>query len=380
MNELIVDVGHVLLLNDVPDQVILNTVGSVRLGGRAQFTPEMSHGTAFCTLVHARKKVMIIAAISVSDGIVRWEVPLGDYVGHSPVAVGDALYVGTSEGAVVCLSQDKGMIIWTQQVSAALGGVHCPMTATENLVLVGTYGGEVVALDLATGEQRWRFPCPEERPEGIVTSKPIVWHDSVLFCDWLTHLHCLDLKTGHEKWRLNVGNAADYHHMDPLLVDDLLFLPGQDGWMRALDLVTREFAWIVDGDYHFRTHTPVAVGGVIYYRNDEDHRVWGYSTHPSSTLMPDYVIALETGYREPYELSVREGRIYCPSGPWLYVIEPRPATGIPTEYRIRKYKAPHRFVTGLAHDGDLFCAGIATDKLLIGRLPDASTSEESHSR
>jgi len=62
------------------------------------------------------------------------------------------------------------------------------------------------------------------------------------------------------------------------------------------------------------------------------------------------------------------------------VNEPRPAEGIPTEYHIRKYSAPGSFATGLAHDADLSCAGMTTNKFVIGRLPDASPPDESHSR
>ena len=62
------------------------------------------------------------------------------------------------------------------------------------------------------------------------------------------------------------------------------------------------------------------------------------------------------------------------------VNEPRPAEGIPTEYHIRKYSAPDSFATGLAHDGDLSCAGMTTNRFVIGRPPEASPSDGSHSR
>ena len=357
----------------------------VQLDGHVASTPTVVDGIAFCSVIRRRICEHTVVAVDLQSGSVRWQVTVGKWT-HvdpiSPLAHNGLLYIGTDDGNVVCLRQDTGETVWCQSVCRGADRVaaHSAMSIADPLVLVGTYGGDIVALDLTTGERRWRFPHSERKLENLITSRPVVWRDNVLFSNWLEEFRCVGLATGQKRWSLDVGWVGCAHHADSLLIGQELFIPGRDGWMRGLDLATRQFCWVVDGTINYPTHTPVTLGGVLYWRCDEDKSLNGYPLHANARLFPRQLLCLTTDSIEPYELSVHDGRVFCPSGPWLYVVQPRPADKIPTKYHILKHKSPHRFVTGLGHDGDLFCAGTATDKMLIGRLPNPSAPEGSHSR
>lgn len=364
----------------------------VDVHGHVASMPEVAHGTAYCSILQSRGLRHVVVAVDLHSGDVAWQVPVGGW-SHvnplSPLAYRDVLFVAVDAGTVVCLSRQNGDAVWIEQVCPGLqdGRMMSPMTMAGSVLLVGAHTGELVALDATTGKRLWRCSCPE----GTVRSKPVVWRDNVLFCTWIprlqrTYLHCASLETGQEQWWLDVGATANDNHANPLLVDDVLFLPGQAGYVHGVDLATRQLCWTTDVDSP--THTPVRLGGVLYCRCDTRQSISGFVLHSEGSLFPDCVLELQTECLEPYELSVHDGRIYCPSGSWLFVLRSHPAEGVPTEYGARKYRAPydadcetpHLFVTGLAHDGDLFCAGLAGNKLLIGRLPDVAASDESHSR
>jgi len=388
-----------ILSSQVVDGGLLVTKEGWWLDGDVTFTPEIAHGMALCSVVNRLLQKHSVLAVDLQKASIVWKVPVGGWFHTdpvSPLAHEDLLYVGTADGTVVCLRQQTGETVWKQMVCPGPqdGRTLAPLTIADSHLLVGTFAGEMVALDVTTGEERWRFSHDEERQGGFIATRPVIWRGSVVYCTWIprrgcARVHCVKLDGSQELWWIDVGGAADDPHASPLLVGDVLFLPGQDGYVRGLDLTTRELDSLTE--YEHPVHTPVTLGGVLYWRSNQDHAMNGHEVHSCTGLYLDCLLDLQTDHPEPYELSVHDGRVYCPSGPWLYVIEPCPAEGVPTEYHIRKYQSmrqsmdldlevPDYFTTGLAHDGDLFCAGTADSTLLIGRLPSFSPAEESHSR
>jgi outer membrane protein assembly factor BamB len=285
----------------------------------------------------------------------------------SPVAVGSAVVCGTDNGSVYALDQDDGKVVWVSEDPKHLS--IWAMTATPSLVVFISYDGSVHALDAATGSLRWaRARHGDERT--AIRVNPVVWKDNVIYFLSRGHLlRCLELATGHKRWELALPSVFDGHHMHAYLSENLLFLPSSNGELHVINLATRTVVGTMHGDRNYEPHTPVALGSVLYYR-DAGGNIYCRSFELVDSVDAQPLLIIRTDSAEPGEVSVHDGRLYCPSGPWLYVIEPHPAEGLPTEFRIAKYTAPHRFVTGLAHSGDLFCAGTTTDKLLIGRLPD----------
>ncbi|MBA4365405.1 MAG: hypothetical protein C0398_05290 [Coprothermobacter sp.] len=367
-----------ILASDVLDAGLVAVRTQVQLNGHVAFTPTVVDGRAFCSVIRRRLCEHTVVAVDLKSGSIQWQVSIGKW-SHvdpiSPLAQKGLLYIGTDDGNVVCLRQDTGESTWLRHVCREEGtAAHCAMALTDSLVLVGTYEGDIVALDLTTGELRWRRACSDESGT-IVSSSPVVWQDNVVFSNWFDEVHCLDVLTGEEQWSLELIGTGGRHHMDPLLVGDELIMPGSVGGIYCLNLATRESRVVAESTRVVRAYTPVLLGDILYWRSNARPSLNGVSCQSSKRHF-----SLTMGSARPYEISIHKDHLYCPSGPWLYVVEPHPATGIPTEYRIRKYKSPHHFVTGLAHDASIFCAGIATDKLLIGRLPDASPPDESHSR
>lgn len=367
---------------DVPDHGPLEILHEMSVEHSGQYAPEIVDGIAFCTSTDCTGGAMV-SAVDLTAGMVKWETPTGgDSIEVSLNPVGGTVIAATDEGSIYCIRQSDGEILWLRERTSLQRDSIYSLLVSGSRVVFGTYDGDVSCLDAATGKHVWKVNHTEDL--GRIKANPVVWRDSVIFCMWQASLLCLDMKNGQERWRLECGGVGpgDYH-MNPLLVADLLFVPSYSEGMCAVDLLKRELAWASKPDVCACGRTPVALGGVLYYRDDHSGILYGTLLRPSGVLFPKPLLMFQFGSGEELEdpdLEVHDGRIYCPSGQWLYVIEPRPAEGIPTEYHIRKYSAPDSFATGLAHDGDLFCAGMTTYKLLIGRLPNPSPPNESHSR
>lgn len=367
---------------DVPDCGPLEIVHELPLSLLEHYAPEVVDHVAFCG-GNDHALGWTVSAVNLATGTAKWVTPTDDWMEISPIPVGENVIVATDAGSVYCLRQSDGSIVWLHE-DKQYSDIWC-LAVSGSVVLCGTLHDDVFALDAATGAQRWMVAHSDKR-SGSMRGNLVVWRDNAIFCITDEDLLCLDMKTGRERWCMKYGMGPADDHMNPLLVGDLLFIPSLIGGVHAVDLATRQLSWAVGGDSCART--PVSLGGVLYYREDDDGLLYGTPFRPSNTLFPKPLLEFETGSVGSEALlsalSVHDHRLYCPSGRWMYVIEPRPADGIPIEYHIRRYSAPESFAsrysapesfaTGLAHDGELFCAGTMSEKFVVGRIPHRSTT------
>ncbi len=153
----------------------------------------------------------------------KWTVPVGQ--GDStPALVGDKLYVFTRQGedeVTLCLDAQTGKEVWNNKYAAQAvtgaaarhpGPRSSPAVADGKVVTLGV-GGVLSCLDAASGKLVWRKdPFPKVVPRFFAAFSPIIVDGMVI-----AHLGgsgsgaiiALDLTTGDEKWRW-AGEGPDY--------------------------------------------------------------------------------------------------------------------------------------------------------------------------
>jgi outer membrane protein assembly factor BamB len=153
----------------------------------------------------------------------KWKVTVGSGIA-TPALVGDKLYVFARQGAdevALCLNAGNGDEVWrdkypAQAVTGAArrhpGPRSSPTVADGKVVTLGV-GGVVSCLDAATGKVVWRKdPFPKVVPRFFTSFSPIVVDGMAI-----AHLGgqgngaliAYDLATGSEKWRWG-GEGPDY--------------------------------------------------------------------------------------------------------------------------------------------------------------------------
>lgn len=99
----------------------------------------------------------VLVAVRAQDGAPHWERAIGaeGVVTHAgePVAAGEAIYVGASDGALYAFDATSGAARWRTQTG---GDLLSTPTVMGDTVCVGASDGYVYALDTATGQERWR--------------------------------------------------------------------------------------------------------------------------------------------------------------------------------------------------------------------------------
>jgi len=98
------------------------------------------------------------------------------------------IYVGTMDGRVVAINSSTENLEWsysTTPVTAPSGGLSCGQTSAptaiygtpvvdRDMVYIGTYSGEVYALNTADGEYIWVYPPKGEGYIGAVVGSPVI--------------------------------------------------------------------------------------------------------------------------------------------------------------------------------------------------------------
>ena len=94
---------------------------------------------------------------------VRWSTDFGAPPAAGPVADATRVYASLESGAIVALDADTGAVIWTVDGLAS----SFPVAVDADGVYVVLASG-LVALDVATGRERWRMPLEGEVSAPIV--------------------------------------------------------------------------------------------------------------------------------------------------------------------------------------------------------------------
>ena len=111
------------------------------------------------------------------------------------------LYVADHQGRIEVRDARSGSLIWTKSTQLPFSGGP---GVGEDLVLLGTSGGELVALSAADGEERWRAPLASE-----ILSIPRIRTGIVIAYTLDGSVYALDAKSGARRW--------DYRRPTPVL-------------------------------------------------------------------------------------------------------------------------------------------------------------------
>lgn len=139
-----------------------------------------------------------VGALDRTTGVARWWASSGAPIGAAPVVLADAVLVGDDSGAVTSFDRATGAVRWRLPLGAAIrADLVASVVAGPSGpgVIAATLGGEVFAIDPATGVCRWGY-----RTAGPVTTAPAVVGSTVLVPSEAGYLYALDVATGQARY------------------------------------------------------------------------------------------------------------------------------------------------------------------------------------
>ncbi|RDZ48194.1 hypothetical protein C5B86_03835 [Haloferax sp. Atlit-19N] len=175
---------------------------------------------------------------------------------QSPTAV----YVGLTSGSVLAVDAATGEERWSVETDDAV--VSSP-TVANGTVYVGSrasisFDDSLYALDAATGSTQWAFSTDND---GVVSSPTIV--NGTVYVGsqslWGPGLHALDAATGAERWARDIGPIDG----SPTVADDVLYAETGDQSVAAVNATTGETHWATDVGSPVSS-SPTLAGETVY--------------------------------------------------------------------------------------------------------------------
>lgn len=183
-----------------------------------------------------------VYALDAATGALKWKFKTGDVVHASPAIAGGKLFIGSWDSYFYALDAATGKELWRFKTGEDADihnqvGIQSSATVANGIVYFGCRDSNFYAVDEATGRQRWAF---NNKGSWVITS-PIVQEGKVYFATSDTRLfHILDAQTGAaiDSMPLNWPTFAS-----PAIAGSTIYLAGNDGKLRAIDLSTRKISW-----------------------------------------------------------------------------------------------------------------------------------------
>jgi outer membrane protein assembly factor BamB len=179
------------------------------------------------------------------------------------------------------------------------------------LLIVGTMGGDLVALDARSGEERWRATG-----SGAFAGTPAADAGLVVAAD-ATSIRAFDAATGAERWHRDV--VSDGPRIE--IVDRVVYIGTIDGAVKGLDLLTGADRWSWQGDPGLSVRVDIVADGVVY-ANPSDGRLlaidvadgserWTFLSRASllGYVMANDVVCVNGAGQEPTAIDVATGQV-----------------------------------------------------------------------
>lgn len=206
---------------------------------------------------NARNNGRSTGAANQNAGRQQWKFSAaGDNISSSPIlAPGDAaLYVGTFGGQIIALDTKNGKALWRYDTQASVGpGVSAtPALAADGTLYVATGDGRLLALATRAGGPptlRWQIPTGRL---GIVFGAPTLAPNGTLYVFARNPagnagdlLHALNGATGALKWTFQTANTSGYisSSAPALGSDNTVYVGASDQRLYAVDGATGKKRW-----------------------------------------------------------------------------------------------------------------------------------------
>ena len=242
----------------------------------------MKHPKILFLVVIALLPLTLVSCISGSAQLAK---------GWSGTAVHDGIaYVGTVDGRVVSINSSTENLEWsysTAPVTAPSSGLSCGQTSVptdiygtpvvdRDMVYIGTYSGQVLALNMLARSQNltfpqqrygeWEWDCPiDNAKSNAIVADLLLREDAIYVSSSNGRVYSLDKEFGDLNWESKV---LDETHRklwtSPVISGDTLYVSTFDGHIYALSLETGELLeWSFESEAGFAS-SPVIGEDTIF--------------------------------------------------------------------------------------------------------------------
>ena len=175
------------------------------------------------------------------------------------------IYACSRDGRVVAINSSNQSQQWDYTFTSTT--IYATPIVDGDLVYVGTYSGQVCALTIDRGIERWVYP--RTGSIGAIVGTPVVANETIYISSSDGRVYALDTTYGDLKWKSEP--LADKLWTSPKVMGATLYVSTFDGHIYALSVETGErLAWSFEAAAGFAS-SPVSDGDTIFLGSFDRH-------------------------------------------------------------------------------------------------------------
>jgi outer membrane protein assembly factor BamB len=265
------------------------------VGGETYSSPVVGND-----VVYVATKAGSLVALGVGDGQELWRANVGDYVARStPAYDGHSLYV-SSGYALIAIDAATGRQRWS--VPLRFAGWSSPAVSGD-FVFAATQEGHVSAFVAESGEEAWHY-----RNDQLLFSSPAVAGEVVVIADETGYVTGIDARTGRELWQSFAGGEV---FATPAIGDGLVIVATTKPSLVAFELGSGKERWRREAGGE--SSPAITDGRVFLGGSDQALRVFDQESGEPGWSSP-------LGYKIRSSATVSDGAVFIGSGPALNAI------------------------------------------------------------
>ena len=207
-----------------------------------------------------------VVAFDADSGKPLWTKVLGVPLRTSPTAVGGKVFIVTSESQLYALSGENGNELWSSRglpEGASLLSNVSPAIAGNTLV-VSFPSGEVTALDMANGSQKWTDSVSGGGVGSSISAigeaaRPVIDGDIVFASSSSGRMIATAVKNGERVWSKDIRAGQT-----PWVAGDTVFVVDTGGHAFALARKTGKTRWVANLPDDRLWNGPILAGGKLW--------------------------------------------------------------------------------------------------------------------
>ncbi|MYK16920.1 PQQ-binding-like beta-propeller repeat protein [Candidatus Poribacteria bacterium] len=162
-----------------------------------------------------------LRVLNINDGTQVQQVDLGAYVGASPAISQNRIYCGTYGAEILAVNLDIGEIAWRYRHPKRRFPFFASAALTENMVIIGGQDKIVHALSSETGESLWTYTT-----KARIESSAVVVGKRVFLGTTRGTFIALDVSIGESVWEFATGSSIV---ASPSVADGKIYIGSEDG-------------------------------------------------------------------------------------------------------------------------------------------------------
>jgi outer membrane protein assembly factor BamB len=217
--------------------------------------------------------------------------------GWSGTVVHDGIvYVGTTDGRVVAINSSTENLEWAYSIapvttltsglacspSAVSAAIYATPIVSGDLVYIGTYSGQVLALNILArrqnltfpqrGNGEWEWDCPiDNAKSNAIVADLARSQDALYVASSNGRVYSLDKGSGDENWRReDIPVLAEKLWTSPVIQVNTLYVSTYDGYIYALSVETGELDWSFESEAGFAS-SPTIYRDTLFLGSFDHH-------------------------------------------------------------------------------------------------------------